>query len=53
MIQARIPERFQPGKYDVWGSSHQIFHVLILFAAMSHLTGLIRAYEHAKMALIC
>lgn len=51
--QARIPERFEPGRFDILGSSHQIFHVLILFAATAHLLGLIRAYEHAKTALVC
>ncbi|KAL8716315.1 MAG: hypothetical protein Q9220_000220 [cf. Caloplaca sp. 1 TL-2023] len=49
---ARFPERLQPGKFDVWGSSHQIFHILILFAALSHLIGLLRAYEHSKTALV-
>lgn len=46
--QARIPERYRPGKYDVWGSSHQIFHVLILLAAMSQLIGLLTAFHHAR-----
>ncbi|KAI4132712.1 MAG: hypothetical protein LQ338_000541 [Usnochroma carphineum] len=50
---ARVPERFKPGKFDIWGSSHQIFHVLILFAATSHLLGLLKAYEHSKAALAC
>ncbi|KAI4173835.1 MAG: hypothetical protein LQ348_006466 [Seirophora lacunosa] len=53
LYAARVPERFEPGKFDVWGSSHQIFHVLILFAATAHLLGLIRAYEHSKTALVC
>lgn len=24
-----VPERFAPGKFDLWGSSHQWWHVLI------------------------
>ncbi|EED11745.1 adiponectin receptor, putative [Talaromyces stipitatus ATCC 10500] len=28
-IKFRIPERLAPGKFDIWGSSHQIFHVAI------------------------
>uniref|UniRef100_H2YY16 Uncharacterized protein n=1 Tax=Ciona savignyi TaxID=51511 RepID=H2YY16_CIOSA len=28
----RIPERFYPGRFDIFGSSHQIFHVLIAIA---------------------
>ena len=47
---ARFPERLAPGKFDIWGSSHQIFHVLVVLAAISHLVGLVRAfdYEHSQ-----
>ncbi|KAH9877118.1 hypothetical protein IAQ61_002481 [Plenodomus lingam] len=46
---ARVPEKWSPGKFDIWGSSHQIFHVLVVLAAASHLVGLIKAfdYEHS------
>lgn len=46
--KAQVPERLCPGKFDVWGSSHQIFHVLIIFAAMAHLVGLLKAFDHAQ-----
>lgn len=47
MIYAlRIPERFAPGKFDKFGSSHQIFHVFVLAAASTHFIGLCIAYEH-------
>ncbi|KAK9381813.1 hemolysin-III related-domain-containing protein [Kockiozyma suomiensis] len=42
---ARIPERFKPGKFDLIGSSHQIFHMFVLAAAVSHLIGIIKAYK--------
>ena len=47
---ARFPERLAPGKFDIWGSSHQVFHVLVVLAAMSHLVGLVKAfdYEHSQ-----
>jgi adiponectin receptor len=50
--QARFPERLKPGSFDIWGSSHQIFHVLVLLAAASHFVGLIKAfdYEHSARA---
>ncbi|KAI1287476.1 Adiponectin receptor protein [Halotydeus destructor] len=35
----RIPERFFPGKCDVWFHSHQLFHVLVIAAAMVHYHG--------------
>lgn len=49
MTQARIPERWRPGAFDIWGSSHQIFHVLVVLAAATHLVGLLKAfdYEHS------
>ncbi|KAI0136429.1 hemolysin-III related-domain-containing protein [Xylariales sp. AK1849] len=51
----RWPERSSPGTFDIWGSSHQIFHVLILFAAASHLTGMAKAfdYHHSVMGGQC
>jgi adiponectin receptor len=42
---ARVPEKWSPGKYDIWGSSHQIFHVLVVLAAGSHLVGLVKAFD--------
>ncbi|KAK7205406.1 adiponectin receptor protein [Myxozyma melibiosi] len=42
---ARIPERFRPGKFDLIGSSHQIFHFFVVAAAVSHLIGIIKAYR--------
>lgn len=43
---ARVPEKWSPGKYDIWGSSHQIFHVLVVLAAASHLVGLVKAFDY-------
>ncbi|RAO64775.1 uncharacterized protein BHQ10_000787 [Talaromyces amestolkiae] len=52
---ARVPERLRPGRFNIFGSSHQIFHVLVVCAAVSHLTGLLRAfdYRHSGLAEIC
>lgn len=33
LYAARIPERFMPGKCDIWFQSHQIFHILVVAAA--------------------
>jgi adiponectin receptor len=33
LYAARIPERFLPGKFDIWFQSHQIFHILVVAAA--------------------
>ena len=37
---SRIPERFLPGKCDIWFQSHQIFHVLVIAAAFVHFHGI-------------
>lgn len=42
----RVPEKWAPGRFDIWGSSHQIFHVFVLIAAAVHLTGLIKAFDY-------
>ncbi|KAK4445670.1 hemolysin-III channel protein Izh2 [Podospora aff. communis PSN243] len=42
---ARWPERQNPGKFDIWGSSHQIFHVCVVLAAASHLYGMVKAFD--------
>jgi adiponectin receptor len=43
---ARVPEKWSPGRFDIWGSSHQIFHVLVVMAAATHLVGLVKAFDH-------
>lgn len=35
----RIPERFFPGKFDFWGSSHNIWHCFVLAACVCHYVG--------------
>lgn len=49
--QIRWPERLSPKTFDIWGSSHQIFHVLILMAAGTHLYGMIKAFDFHHGAL--
>ncbi|XP_072884169.1 adiponectin receptor protein 1-like [Hemitrygon akajei] len=42
---ARVPERLFPGKCDIWFHSHQIFHVLVVAAALVHLHGISQLQE--------
>ena len=32
----RVPERFSPGKFNTWASSHQLFHICVVCAALVH-----------------
>lgn len=36
----RIPERFFPGKLDIWFHSHQIFHCFVIAGAFVHYHGI-------------
>lgn len=52
-LQFRIPERLAPGKFDIWGSSHQIFHVAILFAMYTHLAAMLQGFTSAYTLDMC
>ena len=41
----RIPERWWPGTFDLWFSSHQIWHMMIVAAVLTHYLGLMHLYE--------
>ncbi|XP_018964313.1 adiponectin receptor protein 1-like isoform X2 [Cyprinus carpio] len=45
LYAARIPERYFPGKCDIWFQSHQIFHVLVVGAAFVHFYGISNLQE--------
>ncbi|XP_073675008.1 adiponectin receptor protein 1b isoform X1 [Garra rufa] len=45
LYAARIPERYFPGKCDIWFQSHQIFHVLVVAAAFVHFYGISNLQE--------
>mmetsp|Transcript_15593 Transcript_15593/g.26845 ORF Transcript_15593/g.26845 Transcript_15593/m.26845 type:complete len:369 (-) Transcript_15593:49-1155(-) len=49
----RVPERFKPGLFDVWLSSHQVFHLLVVAAALIHYSSVIRLVQrhHATPCL--
>ena len=40
-----IPERWWPGKFDLWMSSHQIWHLMIVAAVLTHYLGVIHLFE--------
>ena len=42
----RAPESIKPGKFDIWGCSHQIFHVLVVPARSVHAIGIWRAFDY-------
>ncbi|KAL6810373.1 mPR-like GPCR protein [Trichoderma sp. SZMC 28015] len=42
----RWPERSNPGAFDIWGHSHQIFHFFVVLAAATHFYGMAKAFDH-------
>ncbi|KAI1088883.1 mPR-like GPCR protein [Rostrohypoxylon terebratum] len=42
----RFPESISPGKFDLYGSSHQIFHILVVMATVVHLAGVLDALDY-------
>jgi adiponectin receptor len=46
MFQA--PERWWPGRLDLWGNSHNIFHVLIVVASTVHFLGVLESMKFWK-----
>jgi adiponectin receptor len=42
----RCPESIKPGKFDIWGCSHNIFHVLVVLATVLHLVGIWKAFAY-------
>ena len=43
---ARVPERWYPKRFDIYGSSHQWMHVLVTLGALSHAIGLTKAFDY-------
>nr|KAJ3417708.1 hypothetical protein HK105_000897 [Polyrhizophydium stewartii] len=41
----RIPERWIPNVFDIWGHSHQIWHILVLSAAVVHYCGVVTMFK--------
>jgi adiponectin receptor len=48
----KVPERWWPGKFDIYGHSHQIWHFMVLMAAISHYFGSLEMY-HKRQITMC
>ncbi|KAE8452231.1 hypothetical protein EG329_001698 [Mollisiaceae sp. DMI_Dod_QoI] len=49
----RIPEAYEPEKFDIFGCSHQIFYVPVVFATAVHLIGLLLAFDYNYQHRAC
>ena len=48
----RFPEIKYPGKFDYFGSSHQLFHIFVVIAAWFHYLGSLDAY-YSRFNYLC
>ncbi|KAK6595303.1 hemolysin-iii channel protein [Botrytis cinerea] len=42
----RIPEKYFPGRFDIYGNSHQILHCMVVLAALAHFAGLVQSFDY-------
>ena len=51
--QTRIPEAWKPGFFDLWGQSHQIFHVLMAIGLTVHFSAFAKAFDYTHNTKRC
>ncbi|KAI6080968.1 mPR-like GPCR protein [Hypoxylon rubiginosum] len=49
----KFPESRYPGKFDIWGSSHQLFHIMVVLATVSQLVGILQAFNYNYFHRTC
>lgn len=50
---SRIPERWKPGKFDIAGHSHQIFHVFVVLGALAHSAATLAVMDFRRESPTC
>ncbi|KAI1346809.1 adiponectin receptor protein [Xylaria sp. FL0043] len=40
-----FPESWAPETFDIWGASHQIFHLFVVLSALIHIWGILSVYD--------
>lgn len=49
----RLPERFSPGSFDIWGHSHQIHHICAVVGQSCHVMALVVGYQYRRKNSQC
>ncbi|KAJ5794348.1 hypothetical protein N7457_000947 [Penicillium paradoxum] len=49
----RFPERLSPGTFDIWGHSHQLWHIFAVIGSAFHVVALVGAYNYRRENKIC
>lgn len=42
----KVPERWYRRKFDLVGASHQVFHILVVVAALTYTKGILQAFDY-------
>nr|XP_015891849.2 heptahelical transmembrane protein 2 isoform X1 [Ziziphus jujuba var. spinosa] len=50
---SRVPERLKPGKFDIAGHSHQIFHIFVVLGALAHSVATLVLLDFRRGSPIC
>jgi adiponectin receptor len=53
ILQIRMPEAWRPGQFDIWGHSHQIFHVLMAVGLTVHFAAFAKAFDYTHASKKC
>lgn len=49
----RFPERLSPGTFDLWGHSHQLWHISAVIGCAFHVAALVVAYNYRREHKTC
>ncbi|KAK8062977.1 hypothetical protein PG997_015074 [Apiospora hydei] len=55
MYAFKIPEKWHPKVFDIFGASHQIMHIMVVFAALAYSQAVLAAfdYRHSGRMDVC
>lgn len=45
-VLEKFPERWFPRRFDLFGASHQLMHIFVVFAALTYTCAVISAFDH-------
>jgi adiponectin receptor len=53
LFAGRFSERLSPGYFDVWGHSHQLFHICAVAGTAFHVRALVASYSYLQAHPYC
>ncbi|KAF3936342.1 hypothetical protein ABW19_dt0210095 [Dactylella cylindrospora] len=53
LFVGRLPERLNPGTFDIWGHSHQLFHSFAVAGTAFHVMALVTSFGYRRANPLC